>query len=286
MKCRYPQSKIGLYNGSEFTYVHSCGQCTPCRVNRREEWLCRILMESYSHAESLFVTLTYASESVPLCGTLVKRDVQLFLKRLRKRLVPRKVRHFVCGEYGEKSKRPHYHAVLFGLGLDDYDLVCLSWKNGFVSVSELNRSRARYVAQYIMKKLVSPSDLPDGLAPEFGLMSKKPGLGVTLLQSIIASAKHGGISLDTGLSRENSSRVMLSTLPGSIRLDGKLHRLDPFLKNKLFVAMGAATQNSLRRMLDRHVAEWKGVSTDGGDIRTQDDEKIKNIERKARGRVL
>ena len=51
--------------------------------------------------------------------TLRKRDYQLFMKRLRKAFPNDKIRFYAAGEYGPKTLRPHYHAILFGLHLDD-----------------------------------------------------------------------------------------------------------------------------------------------------------------------
>lgn len=54
------------------------------------------------------------------CGvshSLNKRDVQLFLKRLRN--AGFHFQYFGCGEYGDLSARPHYHLLIFS---DDMDL--------------------------------------------------------------------------------------------------------------------------------------------------------------------
>ncbi len=249
MKCIAVQQKRSSYNGSEFVYEHACGQCMPCRIRRREEWTTRILMESCSHASSLFVTLTYAPECVPPGASVWKRDVQLFLKRLRKSVYPRLIRHFVVGEYGTRSQRPHYHAVLFGMDLDDEKVIGEAWKNGFVTLSELNRSRARYAARYIMKKLTSPGSFSDGRAPEFSIMSKRPGLGVSLLQSAADSALRGGISTDVGPFQDVKAKVMLCTTPGYIRMDGKKCPLDPFLREKLSRLLGDPGRSTLRRAI-------------------------------------
>jgi hypothetical protein len=44
---------------------------------------------------------------------------QIFMKRLRHRVKPLKIRFFHCGEYGDKTRRPHYHALIFGYGFPD-----------------------------------------------------------------------------------------------------------------------------------------------------------------------
>ncbi len=249
MKCIAVQQKRSTQNGSVFVYEHACGQCMACRIRRREEWMTRILMENCVHASSLFVTLTYDLEHCPPSGSLCKRDVQLFLKRLRKCVYPRLIRHFIVGEYGSRSQRPHYHAVLFGLELDDEKVIGEAWKNGFVTLSELNRSRARYAARYIMKKLTSPGSFSDGRAPEFSIMSKRPGLGVVLLHSVADSALRGGISTDVGPFQDVKAKVMLSTTPGYIRIDGKKCPLDPFLKEKLSRLLGDPGRSTLRRAI-------------------------------------
>ena len=99
-----------------------CGQCLPCRINKRREWTFRLELEASLHEHNSFVTLTYADQFLPEDGSVNPRHTQLWLKRLRKVLDPRKVRFFLCGEYGDQTFRPHYHACLFGVGLDDAHL--------------------------------------------------------------------------------------------------------------------------------------------------------------------
>ena len=91
-----------------------CGQCIPCRIGKRRLWTHRILLESFTHDYNSFVTLTYDESHLPEDGGLNHGHVQKFLKLLRKKVAPAKVRYFVVGEYGEKSGRPHYHLALFG----------------------------------------------------------------------------------------------------------------------------------------------------------------------------
>jgi len=100
-----------------------CGQCIGCRLERSRQWAIRCLHESGLHERNCFITLTYDDEHLPEGGTLVKQDWQLFIDRLRKRFRT-KVRYFHCGEYGEQTRRPHYHAILFGHDFDDKTL----WK--------------------------------------------------------------------------------------------------------------------------------------------------------------
>lgn len=146
--------------------AYPCGGCPPCRANLRRLWTSRIQIESYSHAKSCFVTLTYNDDHLPYVildnyvedgveksqyslisrgnnygtnshSSLYPRDGQLYMKRLRSlhhaRCVSQKVAHtpirfYLVGEYGDKSWRPHYHLALFGLGEEDLDLISDAWK--------------------------------------------------------------------------------------------------------------------------------------------------------------
>lgn len=175
-----------LRDGSDGKWLRvPCGKCTACRIQRTREWTERIMSESYYHDNSVFVTLTYDEDHVPSASsgrlTLVKKDVQDFFKRVRRRLEfledTRKIRYYAVGEYGDSTKRPHYHAIVFGLSADDLEILESCWKVGFVSVGSVTYDSARYVAGYVQKKLYGDkalSEYADSQAP-FSLMSK--GIG-------------------------------------------------------------------------------------------------------------
>jgi len=130
-----------------------CGKCTACRIKKRQEWSTRMLHELDDHENSIFITLTYDEEHNT--GSLDIKAFQRFFKRLRKNLGERKIRYFACGEYGDKTQRPHYHAIIFGMSLqlDDQQLVRDSWSQGHVEFGIAEPASIRYVAQYIDKKL-------------------------------------------------------------------------------------------------------------------------------------
>lgn len=96
-----------------------CGKCIGCRLEHSRKWAVRCVLEASCHAQNCFVTLTYADEHLPPDGSLCKRDLTLFLKRLRKSRPGQKIRYFACGEYGERLRRPHYHLILFNYLPDD-----------------------------------------------------------------------------------------------------------------------------------------------------------------------
>ena len=170
-----------------------CGQCTGCRLERSRQWAMRCVHESKLHPVNCFITLTYNATYLPLSGSLQLPDFQKFMKRLRKRYAPRKIRFYACGEYGEKLKRPHYHACLFNHDFEDkkqwtvrneiplYTSQELSelWPYGHSSVGAVTFESAAYVARYIMKK-VNGSQKEDSYgsrAQEFTVMSRRPGIG-------------------------------------------------------------------------------------------------------------
>lgn len=138
---------------------------------------------------SCFLTLTYNDGNLPVDLGLHKRDLQLFFKRLRKDIENKKIKYFACGEYGERSSRPHYHAIIFGLGLCDETFKIIgrsgkaskvmleAWKYGFAVCGNVTYQSARYVAGYIQKKYSGPLERLnyEGREPPFQLQSQ--GLG-------------------------------------------------------------------------------------------------------------
>ena len=94
-----------------------CGKCVLCRSKKATEWSFRATCETvYSTSIPLFVTLTYNNRNLPEHGVF-KEELQLFMKRLRIRLdrlnYKHNIRYFACSEYGSRSKRPHYHMILW-----------------------------------------------------------------------------------------------------------------------------------------------------------------------------
>lgn len=187
--CGKSRGEDEFYRGEPFDrdieYIAvPCGKCIECLTQYSEIWSYRIIREAKLHKQVCMLTLTYAV--APSSG-VQKRDVQLFMKSLRKSLAPLKVRFFACGEYGAKFSRPHYHAIIFGWFPPDVtyffsrnghavyksDKVAKLWKHGYVSVEEVTLESAKYCAKYLQKL----QKLPVGLNPPFTLMSNRPGIG-------------------------------------------------------------------------------------------------------------
>lgn len=107
-----------------------CGNCIGCRLERSRQWAIRCLHESSLYDDNCFITLTYNEENLPYGESLNKRDFQLFMKKLRKAIAPKKIRFFACGEYGTNQDltnldtlgRPHFHAIIFNHDFADKTL--------------------------------------------------------------------------------------------------------------------------------------------------------------------
>lgn len=176
-----------------------CGQCVGCRLERSRQWAIRLTKELKLHDRSAFLTLTYDDEHLPRLPngtpTLVLEDIQKFLKRLRKDQGLNKIRFFQCGEYGELTKRPHHHMILFGTAFDkdrkpthasrsgfpQYESESLNklWGKGNCTISEVTFESAAYCARYILKKITGKGSrfFYNGRKPEFVTMSRRPGIG-------------------------------------------------------------------------------------------------------------
>jgi hypothetical protein len=151
----------------------------------------RCVHEAALHEDNCFLTLTYEDRKLPESGSLDHKDFQDFMKRLRRRYEPRKIKYYMCGEYGEDTKRPHYHACLFnfdfadktiyktqnGFNLYNSDTLHDLWGHGYCVIGDVTFDSAAYVARYIMKKINGDAaDLHYGdLKPEYNAMSN--GIG-------------------------------------------------------------------------------------------------------------
>lgn len=185
MQCTSPIYLPGpLHGGGRVWREVACGSCTACRLQRTREWRLRCLHELESWRRASFVTWTYDPSTLPqgdfggslrqlVPSTLVKRDLQLGVKRLRKAVG--RMRYYSCGEYGEKDGRPHYHGVVFGT--EDVTRITEAWNLGFVHVGSVTGDSIGYVTDYVCKRLTGDQarEVYGRREPPFSLMSK--GLG-------------------------------------------------------------------------------------------------------------
>lgn len=171
-------------------------------------------MEKQLHDEACFITLTYSDEFLPEYGTLVRKHLTDFFKRLRKSLEPKKVRYFAVGEYGDLSGRPHYHVILFGHDFSEdrkiykngrhplFQSKALSdlWPFGFANFGTVTFESAAYCARYCLKKVNAHKrdmdvacDIKTGEVysriPEYCVMSRRPGIGFSWYEKFGADTR-------------------------------------------------------------------------------------------------
>lgn len=178
MFCMNPYKPKSWEHGGHHL-LFPCRKCLICRIRTRNEWTSRMIFESFTSGKSFFITLTYAPQHLPEGGSLNKRDLQLFLKKLRFHLEPLKIRYFACGEYGEKTHRPHYHLIVWGIDETHETLVSDCWSKGIIDFKPALPSAFRYVAGYVVKKYSKFGD-----SKEFTLMSRRPGIGFKFLETL------------------------------------------------------------------------------------------------------
>lgn len=199
---------FGRDNSDHRLLMMPCRHCVGCRLARSREWANRLMLEMLYHDESWFLTLTYDDEHLPTSyavddvtgevvavhATLVKSDLQKFLKRLR--FSGQVVRYYCAGEYGSNTYRPHYHLILFGLHLMDIkplnrnplgqvyyqsDYISKLWPFGYHILGQVTWQSCSYVARYTMKKATHGIDKSyyrkANIVEEFQTMSLKPAIG-------------------------------------------------------------------------------------------------------------
>ena len=177
-----------------------CGQCSGCKLERSRQWAVRNVHEASLHEHSMFLTLTYNDENLPRTkfglNTLVHADFQKFMKRLRY-YFKQPIQYYMCGEYGDKTGRAHYHALVYGVKFDDLKLVKRTdagsfiftskrlddiWSKGHCWVGNVTFESAAYVSRYLMKKINGKSHFTYLVQPEYTKMSLKRPIGKSWIE--------------------------------------------------------------------------------------------------------
>lgn len=186
--CQYPRLVNTIGSGEQGIIV-PCGRCLGCRTMRVSEWSTRLECELDYHKDTSFLTLTYNDDYLPTGGSLRKKDLQDFYKRLRRR-ISQKIKHYSVGEYGELEGRPHYHCLIFGWYPDDTYLAQAVprrvsskflediWPFGILDIGIIEPESIKYVCGYVMKKLygVKADKAYKSNEHPFAVMSK--GIGI------------------------------------------------------------------------------------------------------------
>lgn len=249
MKCLRPFIREKGERASEWACY---SRCPACLLNRRRIWTHRLILETFSHDDSCFATLTYDKDKVPADGSLRIDHYQKFLRRLRKLYAPKEFRFFISGEYGPVSNRPHYHAIIFGMdqfvagGIDgQHGLVQAAWSSkftgGFTYCGSVTPASCAYVAGYVTKKIKEPKKIKhendrrwyyeDGRIAQFVRMSLRPGIGYGAVAPLCSAYEYYLHKyMDDGLSSKP-----LHPLPVVLRHGKGLLPLGRYVRQKLSI---------------------------------------------------
>ena len=269
-----------------------CGQCIGCRLQYSREWANRLMLERQYHDSAIFLTLTYNEMCVPKrqfvlpetgeCGTslsLSKRDIQLFMKRLRKHYCNDHIRFYAAGEYGPQTFRPHYHLIIFGVHVSDayvwrvkfvdgqrfvyYRSPTIEklWPFGNSEFTDVSWDTCAYVARYVTKKLTG--DCAEfynsfNIDPPFSLMSRKPGIARQFYDEHLTNLfEHDTISIGTemeGLSFRHPSyykRLFESDNPDDFQNLAETQRIMQRRSTVLRVSLQELTYGQMLKQSER-----------------------------------
>lgn len=178
--CTNPRKLI--INKEEVTV--KCGKCPTCRRQKSQEWAIKLINEAKYHKKACFITLTFDSKILldknskayqyganPNFIFKIENSMvyfQKFIKRLRKKYKDKKISYFHIAEYGEKTHRPHHHAIIYGINFEEdrkemeisktghvqYHSQTLAdlWACGRISIQDCNSNNIIYITQYSLKK--------------------------------------------------------------------------------------------------------------------------------------
>lgn len=201
-----------FYKKDEPEIGFPCGKCPDCLARRASGWSFRLMQEYLRSSSAVFLTLTYNTKYVPLSPrgymTLDKKDVQLFMKRLRKKH-SEKLKYYIAGEYGTQNMRPHYHAILFNARMD---LIADAWRIGVDPIGDLHYGSVTHASVgYTLKYMCKPSQIPlhqnDDRIKEFSLMSK--GLGENYLTNAMIRWHHADLTERMYLTLDDGKKISM-----------------------------------------------------------------------------
>lgn len=274
-----------------------CGQCIGCRMDYAREWANRLLLELQAHDSSkcFFVTLTYSddalkdhclrgfsdSETGEVKGyslSLCKRDLQLFMKRLRKACEPEKIRFYAVGEYGGQTFRPHYHLILFNLHLSDgdlhfykksplgydyqnSDLIARVWPFGYNVVAPVTWESCCYTARYMLKKQKgNNAHVYDDFSLEapFSVCSRKPGIAHSYFENCGDFSRLSRITIGTDRGSKQFppprylERLFTASHPEEARERQRVRRLSALNREKLVLSRTDLSKDDYLEVMEKN----------------------------------
>ncbi len=261
MECKHPVKMYIIRAGTRHSVDRRCNNCTACRITIKQEWTLRIILENYSHIESYFITLTYSEMHLPEHNSLNKKHLTAFFKKLRK-LVPQKLRYYACGEYGKNgTRRPHYHAIIFGLKRTQENLVKQAWGKGGTEVGFFSPQRAAYVASYTTKKLRLKENCDINQQQEYSTMSRMPGIGKHYMENHLFPKLLQRMH-KSSYSLKNTDYLDENKIHKNIRIGKTLYPMPAYIKNslkkKIMEVFNLKPETDLQRLIRQdHYARTK-----------------------------
>lgn len=134
--CPFLNTNINSSSYRNGIYQFACGHCPECLQSRVHRIIPGSFYEALSHKHNCMITLTYDNYERDSYGNLTgrelppdrdlhvcRRDITLFIKRLRKYLFTHygglTIKYRGAAEYGSTTHRAHYHLIIFGFDFPD-----------------------------------------------------------------------------------------------------------------------------------------------------------------------
>jgi len=189
---------------SGVTHKVPCGKCAFCLQTKRNSWLFRLHHEARTQQmPAYFLTLTYDEKHLPRFkgkATLWFRHLQLYFKRLRKEGY--RLKYVAVGEYGTRTERPHYHAIMWTNA--PVNTIDAQWHHGNVHFGTLTAASIAYTLKYIVQPKIG-----DGETRQETRAQYSKGLGASYLSAATHEYHSGDQENPVFTSRINGTIVSL-----------------------------------------------------------------------------
>lgn len=247
---------VTIHKGTPDQMTVGCGRCIPCHIKYCNQWAFRFKLHANTAVTHYCVTLTYAGEHLPkmrvysekhkqgkVYMTLRRSHASSFFKTLRNHHNKRyknapnkpKISYLICGEYGDKFKRPHYHAIVFGAHADD---IVKSWPYGAIYFGANNPdATVKYALKYVMKSRLWKSM---GGSYERPFINVSKGIGASLIER--GSKTYQVVNTETGEFHKYKITCYNSNVPEQIEFGGIRMLLPRYYTKKLGITIDTEEQ--------------------------------------------
>ena len=207
----------------------ACGRCIGCRARLATDAGIRGAHELEFHDHARFLTITYENEALPAGRNLSKADIRAFWLKLR-RATPDKLKILYCGEYGGQTGRPHYHAIVYGLRVEDEipvtsnahghelcrsDTLEALWAKGAIWIGDVTADSCAYVGGYLLKDMGGDYD------------ADKPYFAMTSIGEEFRDVRPYVSYPHGGLGRQWIEKYLDSVFPDGQVIRGKISSVKP-----------------------------------------------------------